>query len=421
MGNRRSVALVSAALMLASAAFSQTSAAETQYTGSELIEEVSAEAEGSDTYVALESVEAFAAGGGGEAVFEPGTPREEVFTYASSDPESNRLIGLSRTSALSHPVGAFVQAEGAPSEPSEPEEVPTQSPAPASEAEGSTPPQDASSAEVRDGDASSQSDGTAVQAAPPDPCYGTTGYACNELLAAVVRDPATWLAPFVGNLDEPCDPDDTGEECAALPRVGNDPGDVCDPDDTGQTCTAFLAPLVGDVLAACDPDDNSQTCDQYPAYASPAIAVGAPLTGAVPVFDLAGRKQCFVYWDILEYGYNKPAFSALIRQYAESKIWTDCGAKDVPWMRTDVYVAHHAAGGLSGSYTDGDSASGAAPGPYHAAAYQSHSIFLWYHWGSLLEWRFTFGWDYKNAPTQSVSICFFALYGGPIVQRICEN
>lgn len=55
---------------------------------------------------------------GGEAVFEPGTTREETFTYDGVDTTSNEVFGVRRGDhATAHPVGAVVEALGPKSGP----------------------------------------------------------------------------------------------------------------------------------------------------------------------------------------------------------------------------------------------------------------------------------------------------------------
>ncbi|HEV2757528.1 MAG TPA: hypothetical protein VG318_17325 [Actinomycetota bacterium] len=89
-----------------------------QEPGGTLAAAVTAAAVGEAAAVTLDDVSAFAPAGGA-AVFEPGSPDQEAFSYASADPATNQLIGLTRVAPAEHDAGAFVATTGiaAPVEP----------------------------------------------------------------------------------------------------------------------------------------------------------------------------------------------------------------------------------------------------------------------------------------------------------------
>ena len=80
----------------------------------------------------LDDVSAFR-DGGGHAVFEPGTEREEHFSYAAVDRDSFLLRGIERSDPLAHAEGTFVASEASSSAPTPPEA--SEEPVPASASE----------------------------------------------------------------------------------------------------------------------------------------------------------------------------------------------------------------------------------------------------------------------------------------------
>ncbi|MDQ4025558.1 MAG: hypothetical protein M3217_08735 [Actinomycetota bacterium] len=75
--------------------------------GGTLTGPVAAASVGEAASVTLDDVTAFSTGGG-TAVFEPGSPNQETFSYTSADPDTNQLIGLTRVAPADHQAGAFV-------------------------------------------------------------------------------------------------------------------------------------------------------------------------------------------------------------------------------------------------------------------------------------------------------------------------
>ncbi len=94
--------------------------------GSELVEEVAPHEVGDNAQVRLDSVSAFDPDGG-DALFEPGTTNEETFSYDAVDPDTNRLLDLTRPYPATHAVGTFVEAVGSPAPTPTPQ--PSESPA----------------------------------------------------------------------------------------------------------------------------------------------------------------------------------------------------------------------------------------------------------------------------------------------------
>lgn len=241
-----------------------------QAPGSELSEAISSDAGGADAYVALASVEAFPADGG-EAVFEPGTDYEEVFSYATADADTNRLVGLTRSAPASHAAGVFVQAPGSTATPTS---TPSPSPTPAASSDSTPAPAGADAGEPQneltsgsaneegsaDGDSASSTDGEAssndeTASDTLDPCLNITGKTCVDTVLGVL---ALLCTGELCGLDDPCGT--VGIQC--------DTSDPCDPDNVGQTCGQWLAAVMGqfgdpnEILdGACDPADNGQTCE----------------------------------------------------------------------------------------------------------------------------------------------------------------
>lgn len=87
--------------------------------GGTLTGPVTAGSVGEAASVALDDVTAFSPGGG-TAVFEPGSPDQETFSYTSADPDSNQLIGLTRVAPADHEAGAFVATTAGVAAPVEP-------------------------------------------------------------------------------------------------------------------------------------------------------------------------------------------------------------------------------------------------------------------------------------------------------------
>jgi hypothetical protein len=152
-----------------------TSVSTAQPPGGELVEEVLAHEVGENAQVRLDDTADFSASGG-EAILEPGTSKEEAFSYERVDPETDRLIGLTRPEPAQHAAGAFVEAVGSPSSPSpsssptEPTSEPTPTAASPDEDGSTSQPDSASPAE---GVASTAQGGSAeAQSAEviPDPC-----------------------------------------------------------------------------------------------------------------------------------------------------------------------------------------------------------------------------------------------------------
>jgi hypothetical protein len=222
-----------------------------QDAGAELAEAIAADAAGTDAYVVLQSVEAFPSAGG-NAVFEPGTQNEEVFSYASVDPSKNRLVGLTRPAPLAHPAGAFVEA------PSSDSGDPGATPVPAEPSP--SPSETTGDSDTAGSDSSSAEASESADTSPPDACEIATDQTCDDLLGPIIGDPPS-TAEVCAELKSMC------EEAQQLINDLDEleTGDPCDPDHTGQTCIEYVRDLLGQFLNddPCDPSDTGQTCEQY--------------------------------------------------------------------------------------------------------------------------------------------------------------
>lgn len=229
--------------------------------GAELAEALSADAVGPGVYVSITSVDEFPAEGG-EAIFEPGTESEETFRYSSVDAEGNRLVGLDRPSPIDHPSGAFVQA---PDDEVDPSPEPTAESPPGDSgtsetdqgASGDEPTDDeAASGETGSPDSESQSSATSsdttASAEDASSVDATTTSAETSIIEDIV-DLIDAALPAIG-VQNPCSL--LGIDCAVQ--------DPCDPDGTGQTCLDYVADKVGVFIGngPCDPDGTGQTCEE---------------------------------------------------------------------------------------------------------------------------------------------------------------
>lgn len=204
----------------------------------ELTEAIAADTTGTDAYLSVTSVAGFASEGG-EALIETGTANEELFQYASVDPESSRLVGLVRPAPVDHPVGALVEAD--------PDES-------ASTAEPSPSAESGSADEVAESSSPSTGDAAESSAA------GLSSFDTNIVDEVVDK--------VVGAVDDPC----ANVDCAGLVEdpcsridCGIDVSDPCDPNHMGQTCMQYVTATLAEILDndRCDPYNTGQTCEQY--------------------------------------------------------------------------------------------------------------------------------------------------------------
>ncbi len=206
--------------------------------GSEVVDAVSAETNGPDAWIALESVEAFPSDGG-EAVFEPGSAYEETFSYASVDEEASRLVGLVRPSPIAHSIGVFVAAPTTSTEPPAETSDPTEPPAEVSDP--TEPPAEASAGNSEPTSHGIQAEqSNTIDSLTPDPCYMVTEKSCAEVLTDVCHQ--------------------TSSVCDELVEIIEDidTGDPCDPDNTGQTCLQHVANTLAGLIS--DPPIPEQEC-----------------------------------------------------------------------------------------------------------------------------------------------------------------
>ena len=288
--------------------------------GVELVDAVAAETSGDDAFAAVVAVDAFEPDGG-EAVFEPGTDSEERFTYKTVDANTKRLVGLTRPTPLSHPVGALVAPVTSVNEP------PAQEP-PSSEDGGATDPSatvpDAEPNEDPDAstgvpestaaslDPAADRDVTAAgetSSSTPSPCEILLSRTCEEVIAEVcaegvvcdiLQDPLALCAEGVvcdilhdplalcaeGTLcdilnDPPIPPECVGETCQLLEDPLG-PWSVCDIENTDAEC-----PDPDDVVdlgwEAADPPIGSLDCTA--SVTGPAISESGGLVRGKGAFN----------------------------------------------------------------------------------------------------------------------------------------
>lgn len=247
-----------AILLLAATLFAQSAVSIAQPSGAELIQAVDAESSGPDAFLLVEDVSAFAPSG--EAIIEPGTTNEEVFTYSSVDTEGESLRGLHRPTPSAHPAGVFVQAAGvfvqAPqtqaSAPRESTSTPDTTDEP--EEQSYSPPSEdtAANAPRSDVDGASQPSSAEEDVGEPvlDPaCESATGGTCSGVVGQI-GCPLTTEVPV----------------CSALGLLDQITlsGDPCY-ETAGQTCGAYVADVLDNIETtdACDPNNTGQTCDEY--------------------------------------------------------------------------------------------------------------------------------------------------------------
>lgn len=194
--------------------------------GSYLTEPVAANAIGPDAVASLQDAGAFSLDGG-TALFDPAGPTEEVFEYASVDPETGRLVGLVREAPVDHPSGTFVQVSNSESTGGE-----SASPLPLS---------------------------TALETANPLP----SSEGDDNVDAAAVPSQTNLVDEVVEAVEGVADP--CSEALADCESVIGDPGDPCDPNDSGQTCLEYVKDRIAAILdnGRCDPYGTGQSCDQY--------------------------------------------------------------------------------------------------------------------------------------------------------------
>jgi hypothetical protein len=269
-----------------------------QSAGSELVEDVAAEAAGDGAYVALASVEAFAVEGG-EAIFEAGTVNEEVFSYDSADLNSSRLVGLTRPNPLAHAAGVFVQVrEGDVSRSAEPS--PTAS-AGANDPSSSSSDDEAPSTPApshdpggpegaREGEAMSESSGstdqeTCITDRPASECVNeVVGELCSEgsvceTVGQILADPCGFFGiqcivpnPFdiasdpCGYFDIECvlpNPDDIVSDPCGFAGIDCTLLNPCDPNNSGQTCPEYIFWSVLEIAETVDETLQFEPCSLW--------------------------------------------------------------------------------------------------------------------------------------------------------------
>lgn len=254
-----------------------------QTSGSELAEAIGADATGDDSYAAVTSVDPFSAQGG-EAVFEPGTPYEEVFTYSGVDAEASRLLGLTRQAPLAHSEGVFVQAspaeESATPSPSATEtDAPPEGQAHTTDEAGS-PAETLTPDEKPDPTVDVELPGTPStpdaleQLVIPGTC-GATDPTCDGILAALIGDP----------VDALCDPSDTGQTCQqflASLLFGRPLPTEC----VGETCDILQDPL--GPWSVCDVDDTGEQCPDPDDLIDLVWSVDSPLSNLKCTASVSG-------------------------------------------------------------------------------------------------------------------------------------
>lgn len=317
-------------LLLISGVLSQMSVSSAQANGTELAENVSAEVSGPEASVALVDVSAFPPEG--EAIFEPGTPYEEQFTYESVDENTNKLLGVTRPSPMYHASGVFVQA---------PDVAPTPTPSPPT---SPAPERQSSSDETAAPDNSSTSGGSDTDvSSDASPQAGSVDDGVTELLSdsGCTDDPVCSqvgesLSDPIGKigLSGTCDVE-TGEACPVAP---------CPPylqyfDPNFLECSTELEDVLSEALPTVETPDGPEVDPAVP-WPPMVIDPGAPVLAVDDLVPDAPSAEELVEVGLnLVPGHCKPSAEAPYRSEGGTMVRaTGSGDCDEDVLRISILV-----------------------------------------------------------------------------------
>ena len=350
-----------------------------QSPGSELLEPLSADSAGDDAYIALESVEAFALGGG-EAVLEPGTSYEETLTYATVDQTSSRLVGLTRAAPLAHSAGVFVQAP--PPKAAGPEPSPTPE-------EASPDPADPEAEQP----AESPTDSAAAPPRMCEPIFDerSCGEVVDDALGSVVGDP--------------CEPAHIACEALDDLETGDPVGDSLDDLETGDSvCARSALECLGETV--------------------PATGLWIEPPRIIPFVEsneYGILHPCSVEPVIDEIAYYHGWFATNVDVHGDSHISSDCRTL-VEDLHAEVRITTTSRSQFLSPLASSSSSKpcdSETPGACNINLFHQYPVFD--ALPSTIAWRFYFSWEVPSHDNFLFEMeqCYRAVYFGPITPQPC--